>query len=36
MVKMVVSDFYDTLINSEEAISINTMLSIDNIRNNNI
>ena len=36
MLKMVVSDFYDTLINNDEAISINTMLSIDNIRNNNI
>ena len=35
MLKMVVSDFYDTLINNDEAISINTMLSIDNIRNNN-
>ena len=36
MYKMIVSDFYDTLINKEESIDINTMLEIDRVRNNNV
>lgn len=32
MYKMVVSDFYGTLINSEEAISLSTMIELDRIR----
>ena len=36
MYKMVVSDFYGSLINSEEAISLSTMLEIDRIRKNNV
>lgn len=36
MYKMVVSDFYGALINSEEAISLSTMLEIDRIRKENI
>ena len=34
MYKILVSDFYDTLINKDEAISISTMLDIDRMRNN--
>lgn len=36
MYKMIVSDFYDTLINKDESIDINTMLEIDRVRNNNV
>lgn len=36
MYKMVVSDFYDTLINKEESIDINTMLEIDRVRKNGV
>ncbi len=36
MIKIVVSSFYNTLIDSEEAIPMSTMLEIDRIRNNNI
>lgn len=36
MIKMVVSSFYNTLIDYEEAIPMSTMLEIDKIRNNNI
>ena len=36
MYKMVVSDFCGTLINSEEAISVSTMLEIDRIRKSDI
>ena len=36
MYKMVVSDFYGSLINSEEAISLSTMLEIDRIRKNKV
>lgn len=36
MYKMLVSDFYGTLINSEEAISVSTMVEIDRIRNNGV
>ncbi len=36
MYKMVVSDFCKTLINSDEAISVSTMLEIDRIRKSNI
>lgn len=32
MYKLLISDFYNTLVNDEEAISFNTMLGIDNIR----
>ena len=35
MYKILVSDFYDTLINREGAISLSTMLEIDKMRNNN-
>ena len=34
--KMVVSSFSKTLINSEEAISYSTMVEIDRVRNNGI
>lgn len=34
MYKMVVSDFYGALINSEEAISLSTMIELDRIRKN--
>ena len=34
MYKILVTDFYDTLINNEEAISLSTMLEIDKMRNN--
>ena len=36
MYKMVVCDFYDTLINKEESIDIKTMLEIDRVRKNNV
>ena len=36
MYKMVVSDFYGSLINSEEAISLSTMLEIERIRKNKV
>ncbi len=36
MIRMVVSSFYNTLINYEEAIPTSTMLEIDRIRNNNV
>ena len=36
MTRMVVSSFYNTLINKEEAIPTSTMLEIDRIRHNNI
>lgn len=36
MIKMIVSSFYNTLINKEEAIPATTMLEIERIRNNNI
>lgn len=36
MYKMVVSDFFGTLINEEEAISLSTMIEIDRIRNKGI
>ena len=36
MYKLVVSDFFGTLINSEEAISLSTMIELDRIRNNGI
>lgn len=36
MIRIVVSSFYNTLINKEEAIPTSTMLEIDRIRNNNI
>lgn len=36
MYKMIVSDFYDTLVNKEESIDINTMLEIDRVRKNNV
>ena len=36
MYKMVVSDFCGTLINSEEAISVSTMLELDRIRKEGI
>lgn len=36
MFKMMVSDFYKTLINNEEAISLSTMLEIDRIRKSGI
>ena len=32
MYKMIVSDFYGTLINSEEAISLSTMIELDRVR----
>ena len=34
MYKILVTDFYDTLINKEEAISLSTMLEIDKMRSN--
>lgn len=36
MFKILISDFEDTLIDSEEAIPLSTMLAIDKVRNNNI
>ena len=36
MIRMVVSSFYNTLIDNEEAIPTSTMLEIDRIRNKNI
>ena len=36
MIKMVVSSFYNTLINEEEAIASSTMLEIDRLRNKGI
>ncbi len=36
MYKMVVSDFYGTLINMEEAISLSTMIEIDRIRKDGV
>ena len=36
MIRMVVSSFYNTLINYEEAIPTSTMLEIDRIRNNKV
>ncbi|MBQ9018728.1 MAG: HAD hydrolase family protein [Bacilli bacterium] len=36
MIKMVVSSFYNTLINKEEAIDMSTMLEIDRIRNEKV
>lgn len=36
MYKMVVSDFFGTLINSEEAIPLSTMIELDRIRKNSI
>ncbi|MBR5370145.1 MAG: HAD family phosphatase [Bacilli bacterium] len=36
MIRIVVSSFYNTLINSEEAIPTSTMLEIDRIRNNKV
>ena len=36
MIKLVVSSFYNTLINYEEAIPTSTMLEIDRIRNNKV
>jgi hydroxymethylpyrimidine pyrophosphatase-like HAD family hydrolase len=36
MIKIVVSSFYNTLINYEEAIDASTMLEIDRIRNKGI
>jgi len=35
MYKILVTNFYNTLINKEEAISLSTMLEIDKMRNNN-
>lgn len=35
MIKMLVCSFYNTLINEEEAISVESMLEIDRIRKNN-
>lgn len=36
MYKMVVSDFYGTLIDSEEAIALSTMLELDRIRKSGV
>ena len=36
MYKLVVSDFFGTLINSEEAISLSTMIELDKIRNKGV
>ena len=36
MTRMVISSFYNTLINSEESIETSTMLEIDRIRSKNI
>ena len=36
MYKMMVSSFYNTLINKDEAIALDTMLNIDRIRNKGI
>ena len=36
MYKMIVSDFSGTLINSDEAISVSTMLELDRVRKNGV
>ena len=36
MIKIIVTSFYNTLINSEEAISVSTMLELDRIRKEGI